>query len=251
MRISHLVRSESTKLLTAPSTWVISAATILGTWPQAWSNAAAYSLPPDDPRLFGEPTPVAFHGFALAGFGYTFVVILGALWAAGEYGGTRQIQATLTATPNRGRVLAVKLALLAALTALIAVLSMGGAIMITHAAADDGVHPLLLTPEIWALIGGLTAAWVLTALIAFALGLLARSAILPLIALLPLVIGLGDFLASIWDVAAYFPITAGSALYTAPGSDGVLGPATGGLVHAAWAAVLVTVAGVAFARRDA
>lgn len=251
MRISHLVRSESTKLLTAPSTWVISAATILGTWPQAWSNAAAHTLPPDDPRLFGEPTPVAYHGFELAGFGYTFVVVLGALWAAAEYGGGQQIHATLTATPDRGRVLAVKLSLLALLTALIAVLSMGGAIMITHAATGDGVHPLLLTPQIWALLAGLTAAWVLTALIAFALGILARTAVLPLIVLMPLVIGLGGFLAGIWDVAAYFPVTAGSALYTAPGSDVLLDPATGGLVHAAWAVVLVTIASIAFARRDA
>ncbi len=251
MTMVNLIRSESTKLFSAPSTWILAAVTILGTWPQAWSNASAYSLSSDDPRLFGETPPPEFYGFTMAGFGYTFIVVLGALWAASEYGGTRQIATTLTATPRRGRIIAVKAALLAVTTAVIAFLTMGGAIMITHAAADDGIHPILLTPRIWELIGGLTAAWTLTALIAFALGTLARTAIVPLLVLLPLVVGLGSFLAGIWNVVAYFPITSGSALYTPPGSAGVLEPGLGGLVHLAWALVLLAAAGLAFTRRDA
>lgn len=251
MTLRYLIRSESTKLLTAPSTWIISVVTVLGTWPQAWSNAGAYTLPPDDPRLFGDPGPVEYHGFEMAGFGYVFVIVLGALWAASEYGGARQIVTTLTATPHRGRVLAIKMLLLAALTAVIALLSMGGAIIITHATAADGINPFLLTPEIWSLIGGLIAAWVLTGLIAFALGILARGAILPLIVLMPLVVGLGTFLAGIWTVASYFPVTAGTALYTPPGTDGILAPALGGIVHAIWALTLVAIAAVSFIRRDA
>lgn len=251
MTLGHLIRSESTKFFTAPSTWIIAAVTVLGTWPQAWSNAAAYTLPPDDPRLFGEPGPIEYHGFEMAGFGYTFIVVLGALWAASEYGGAKQITTTLTATPHRGRVVAVKMLILAVATSIIAVLAMGGAIVITHAVADDGINPLILTPQIWALIGGLVAAWMLTALSAFALGMLARTAILPLSILMPLVIGLGTFLAGIWNVASYFPVTAGSALYTAPGTDGILDPLLGGLVHAAWAAILVAIATASFIRRDA
>lgn len=251
MSLLPLLRSESTKLYTAPSTWIIAAVTILGTWPQAWSNASAYTLSSDDPRLFGEPVPPEFYGFSMAGFGYTFIVVLGALWAASEYGGTRQIQATLTATPRRGRVFAVKAAWLAITTAVIAFLTMGVAIMITHAATDDGMHPILLTPKIWTLIGGLVASWTLTALIAFALGTLARTAIVPLIALMPLVVGLGSFLAGIWDLAGYLPVVAGDTLYSPPGATAVLDPAVGGLVHASWAVILVGIAGIAFTRRDA
>lgn len=250
MSMANLIRSESTKFFTAPSTWIITAVTILGTWPQAWSNAVAYTLPADDPRLFGDPVPPAYQGFSLEGFGYVFVVVLGALWAASEYGDTRQISTTLTATPRRGRVITVKMALLALTTALIAVFSMGGAVMITHAATGDGLDPIRLTPEIWSLVAGLALAWTLTGLIAFALGLLARTAVVPLIVLLPLVVGLGSFLAGIWNPARYFPVVSGSAVYAPPGA-GVLSPALGGLVHGAWALVLVLVAGVVFARRDA
>ncbi|MFC0673853.1 hypothetical protein [Brachybacterium hainanense] len=246
-----LARSEASKLLTMPSTGVLAAVTILGTWPQAWSNAAAYTLSADDPRLFGEPVPPEFHGFSMAGFGYVFIVVLGALWAAGEYGGARQIQATLTATPRRAPVFAVKAAWLAVTTAVISFLSMGGAIMITHAAAGDGIHPFLLTGRIWGLIGGLVASWTLTALIAFALGSLARSAVVPMLVLMPLVVGLGSFLAGIWAPAMHLPVVAGSALYSPPDSTGVLDPLAGGLVQLAWAAVLLVVAGTAFIRRDA
>ncbi|MDO5499913.1 MAG: hypothetical protein Q4F67_09560, partial [Propionibacteriaceae bacterium] len=128
--------------------------------------------------------------------------------------------------------------------------SMGVAIMITHAAAGDGIHPMLLTGRIWELIGGLVASWTLTALIAFALGTLARTAIIPLIALMPLVVGLGSFLAGIWAPAKYLPIVAGDALYAPPGGADTLEPLTGGLVQLAWAAALLTVAGIAFVRRD-
>lgn len=251
MSLRHLLQSESTKLFTTPAMWVIAAVTILGTWPQAWLNAASYSLPTDNPRLFGEPVPPAYQGFEMAGFGYVFIVVLGALWAASEYGGTKQIRTTLTATPRRGRVIIVKMLLLALTIGIISLLSMGGAIMLTHARTDDGIDPLLLTPEIWKLIGGLVLAWVCTVLIAFALGILARTAILPLIVLMPLVIGLGSFLAGIWNVAAYFPVTSGTALYTHPGLDGVLNPTTGGLVQAAWTLALVAAAGIVFTRRDA
>lgn len=42
-----------------------------------------------------------------------------------------------------------------------------------------------------------------------------------------------------------------AALYTPPGSAGVLDPLLGGGVHLAWAVVLLTAAGIAFTRRDA
>lgn len=247
----NLLRSELTKLVTTRSTWILVGVTVLGTWPQAWSNAAAYRLPPDDPRLYGVPEPLEFHGFTMAGFGYTFVVVIGALWAASEYGGAHQIRTTLTATPRRIPVFLVRAGILAVLTALMASATMVGAVMITHAAADDGVHPVLLTPRIWTLLAGLVAAWTLTALIAFAIGTLARTTVVPLVVLLPLVIGLGSFLAGIWPLAAWFPVTAGTSLYTPPGTAGVLAAMPGGLVQFAWAAVLLLVAGVAFVRRDA
>lgn len=247
-----LTRSEATKLLSARSTWILSLITVFLTWPMAWTNSySSGDLPPDSELLFSSvPIPPEYQGFSMAGFGYVLVVALAALWAGNEYGGSGQIRTTLLATPKRLRVFVVKAALLAILVALLAFLTMAGAIIITHLTEDSGIDPWRLTPTVWASIGGVTLAWVLTALIAFAVGTLARSAILPLILIVPLVIGVGDFLAGFWAGAKYLPTTAGSAMYSDPGGGHLLDPAVGGLVQAAWAGALLTAAAVTFVRRD-
>jgi len=226
--------------------------TILGTWPMAWTNAAsAVGIAPDDPRLFSaEPIPLEFQGFEMAGFGYVLVVALAALWAGSEYGGGKQIRTTLLATPQRLRVFLMKTLLLAGTVASVAFLTMWGTLVITHAAGETGVDPWGLNPAIWANLGGVTIAWTLTALIAFAVGVLARTAILPLIVVVPLVIGVGDFLAGFWAGAKYLPVAAGAALYSDPATGIHLDPLTGGLIQAAWAVLLLTAAAVAFVRRD-
>ena len=80
--------------------------------------------------------------------------------------------------------------------------------------------------------------------------MLARSAILPLILVIPLVIGIGDLLAGLWEAAKYLPVAAGAALYSDPTAGIHLGPAAGGLVMAAWATALLALAAVTFVRRD-
>jgi len=247
-----LIRSESTKLLTARATWILGGVALLATWPMAWANAAsAAGIAPDDPRLFSaEPIPLELQGFEMAGFGYVLVVALAALWAGSEYGDGAQIRTTLLATPRRTPVFATKALLVAAATAVIAFLSMWGTVVITHVAGETGVDPWRLSPAIWANLGGVTTAWTLTALLAFAAGMLARTAILPLIGIVPLVIGVGDFLAGSWTIAKYLPVVAGAGLFSDPAAGVHLDPFTGGLVQAAWTFVLLAIAAIVFVRRD-
>lgn len=247
-----LSRSEITKLVTARPMWILALVTILGTWPMAWSNSASSAdLDPNDPRLFSaEPIPLDYQGFEMAGFGYVLVVALAALWAGSEYGGGNQIRTTLLATPQRLRVFLVKTLLLTIAVAGIAFLTMWGTVVITHAAGGTGVDPWALNPAIWANLGGVVLAWTLTALIAFAVGVLARTAIMPLILLVPLVIGIGDFLAGFWDGAKFLPVAAGTALYSDPATGIHLDPLCGGIIQAVWAVALLTVAAITFVRRD-
>lgn len=247
-----LARSEATKLFTARSTWILALVTILGTWPMAWVNAAsAVGIAPDDPRLFSsEPIPLEYQGFDMAGFGYVLVVALAALWAGSEYGGSKQIRTTLVCTPQRLRVFLTKTLLLGVTVAGIAFLTMWGTLVITHAAGETGVDPWALTPAIWGNLGGVTLAWTLTALIAFAVGVLARTAILPLILVVPLVIGIGDFLAGLWVGAKHLPVAAGASLYSDPATGIHLDALAGGITQAAWAVVLLAAAAIAFVRRD-
>ena len=247
-----LQRSEAMKLLSARSTWIIAIVAILGTWPMAWTNSASTADLPADSELLFSSTPIApeYQGFDMAGFGYVLVVILASLWAGSEYGDGKQIRTTLLATPKRLRVFCTKAAILALLIAIIAFATTTGTIIITHSAGDSGIDPWALTPLIWANIGGVTLAWTLTALIAFAVGTMARTMVLPLILIVPLVIGIGDFLAGFWDDAKYLPTNAGAAMYSDATAGLHLPPVLGGLVQVGWAALLLTVSAIAFSRRD-
>lgn len=247
-----LARSEASKLLTTRSTWILSSVAVLGTWPMAWANSAStIDLAGDSELLFASaPIPPEYQGFDMAGFGYVLVVILAALWAGSEYGDGTQIRTTLLATPRRLRVFTTKAVLLAILTAAIGLSTMIGTIIITHARGDSGIAPWTLTPPIWANIGGVVLAWTLTALVTFALGTLARTMILPLILIVPLVIGVGDFLTGFWEGAKYLPTTAGAAMYNDPTTGFYLAPAVGGMVLACWAGISLTVAARVFCRRD-
>lgn len=247
-----LARSEAMKLLSARSTWIITIVTMLGTLPMAWTNSASTADLPVDSELLFSSTPIApeYQGFDMAGFGHVLVVILAALWAGSEYGDGKQIRTTLLATPRRLRVFLTKAGLLALLIAVTAFITITATIIITHAAGDNGIDPWNLTPAVWTNIGGVTITWTLTALIAFAVGTMARSMILPLILIVPLVIGIGDFLAGFWDGAKYLPTNAGTAMYSDAATGLHLTPALGGLVQAGWAALLLTVSAIVFCRRD-
>lgn len=247
----NLFRSESTKLFTTVSTWVIAAVAIMATWPMALTNAGASDLPADDPRFFSsDPIPLEFQGFEMAGFGYVLVVVLAALWAGNEYGGGMQIRTTLTATPKRGRLFLTKALLLALSVGIIGFITMTGTIIITHMVSSSGLDPWGLSPEIWKHLGGVTLAWTLTALITFAIGSLARTTVLPLLLITPLVIGIGDFLAIFWDGAKYLPVAAGASMYSDPAAGTHLNPLTGGIVQGLWALGLLFAAYVSFCRRD-
>lgn len=248
-----LIQSEATKLFTTTSIWILAVLAVALQLPLSWVNAASGAgVPADSPLLYTSvPVPLEYQGFEMVGIGDLLLVVLASLWAGTEYSRGNQIRTTLLATPQRLRVFVVRAALLAVLSAVVAFITMTGSIMINHAAGLTGVDPIRLTPEIWAHLGGVTLSWTMMSLIAFALGMIARTAILPLMLIVPLIIGLGDFLAGMWVGAKFLPTAAGAAMFSAPAPGTHLDPAVGGLVQAGWAAALLLIAGAIFVRRDA
>lgn len=247
-----LLRSETSKLVTERSTRILVPVLLVASLGMAWTNAApAAEQDPDSDLLFSAvPVPLDFQGFEMAGFGQLLIVAIAALWAGSEHGSGGQLRTTLLATPRRLRVFLGKAALIALSTAVLAFVSMTGTIIITHAAGDSPLNPWTLTPGIWRNLAGLTLSWTLTALITFAVGTLARTAIVPLILLLPFVIGVGEFLAVVWPGARYLPLHAGNALYADPAPGAHLDPTAGALVQATWTIVLLTAAALTLTRRD-
>ena len=190
-------------------------------------------------------------GFEAAGFGQPLVILLAAVIVGSEYR-SGLLRSTQLATPRRVRLLAAKVIVIAGLTFTLAIVSTGLAVMLRQAVlGDDGIPPNEFTSGMWLNVLGVGVNWMLIALVSAALTVLARSALLPVIVLVPLVLGLGVALVTVLPWLKYAPDLAGLQLISRYPGIGLLDPITGGVVMAAWAAALLLPAFIVFTRRDA
>jgi len=189
-------------------------------------------------------------------------IVLGVVVMSSEYtptrrgaGSGRQITATLTGLPRRVPLLAAKALALATVTALASAVAVPVSVVAAQAVLGGHGHPL---DEVAAEIGGRVVGGVcylvLTALLAFAVTVLVRNGVVPLIVLIVngTFVSLSLLASMVTPLAKYLPDLAGGRMFGAysPVED-PLGPVAGGLVMAAWTAVLLAVAAAVFVRRDA
>ena len=190
-------------------------------------------------------------GFEAAGFGQPLVILLAAVIVGSEYR-NGLLRSTQLATPRRVRLLAAKVLVIAGLTFTLAIVSTGLAVMLRQAVlGDDGIPPNEFTSGMWLNVLGVGVNWMLIALVSAALTVLARSALLPVIVLVPLVLGLGVTLVTVLPWLKYAPDLAGLQLISRYPGIGLLDPIPGGVVMAAWATALLLPAFIVFTRRDA
>ncbi|SEG72606.1 hypothetical protein SAMN05444920_10413 [Nonomuraea solani] len=201
-------------------------------------------------------------GLEMSGPGVVGVIVLGIVLISSEYtatgkdaGGGRQILVSLTSTPGRGRLLAAKAVVVALVSGVAAVLTIGGALVISQALLGRHGHPMgaLLEALGWRPLGAV-AYWVLMALIAFAVAVMTRSGLVPMVAFIvnTTFVSVTFLLTRVTSLANYLPDVAGAQMFaTGYPAENTLEPLAGALVMTAWTAVLLGVAAVLFARRDA
>jgi hypothetical protein len=160
-------------------------------------------------------------------------ILLGVLAVSTEYAG-RQIATTLTATPDRLRLLAAK-AVAYLITASATIGAGLAAAWLTRSARPTAGAAVYL-----ALIG----------LLALLLTTLLRSLIPPLAGLLTLVLIVSPLLAGHTEHARWLPDRAGRLLYL-PDADPLLTPVTGAVVLLTWIGLAAAVALWTFRSRDA
>lgn len=238
MTLTHIASAELVKLRTLP---VVTAA-VLGTIATAIVLAAAIAA---SSTVSISAVEVILTTIPFLQIG---VILLGVLTVATEYQGT-QIRTTLTATPCRLRTLAGKsLAFLvtAVVTSGIAVGTAWSVAAITlsvrqlASAGDVNLWPSVGAAVYLVLIGSL----------AFALTVLLRSLIPPLVTMLSLVLIVSPLAGGLTEHARWLPDKAGSLLYLTD-TDAVLTAGTGALVLLAWVTTAGIAAGAVFIRRDA
>jgi ABC-2 type transport system permease protein len=242
----HTLHAELTKTFTLRSIQATVFAALIA--PPALALASGLALDPDAPSAAS--FPLESHGFETAGFGQPLVILLAALITGTEYL-DGQLRTTVLATPRRGRVFAAKLIVISALAILIGLVATSAAVLLKHAALGErGLRIGEFTAGMgWNLVG-VAINYMLIALIAASITVLARTFIVTLVVLVPLVLGLTISLLGVIPALRYLPDLAGIQLLTSYPGVGLLDPVPGGLVMACWVTLLGVGAWIAFRARD-
>lgn len=242
-----LLRAELTKTFTLRSIQATLLAALIVPPALAFASGLAFEPDASASAMF----PVESHGFEVAGFGQPLIILLAALITGSEYV-DGQLRSTLLATPRRSRIHAIKFLVIAALAAVVGLVATSTAVILKHAALGvHGLSPDQFTTEMaWNLVG-VAVNYILMALIAAGVTVLARSFIVTLVILVPLVLGLTISVLGIFPILKYLPDLAGIQLLTDYPGIGLLDPIPGGLVMAAWAVAAAVSALIVFERRDA
>jgi ABC-2 type transport system permease protein len=259
-RAGGRIAVELVKFATSRPLWALPVVTIGLTWALTYVSGLSEvvatggdlegATSANNPMLYSDqPLPLEYQGFDMMNLGLVLMIALGALYAGHEYR-SGLMRSSLLADPRRLGLFVTKVAVLTAVVTSTALVSMGVGTMIRHAALGEfGLDPFALPPIVWRCVAGVALVWSVVAVMAFSIGMCARGAIAPLIALLPLAVGLGDFLGTLWPPLRFLPPTAGLSLFS-PADTVHLSAGAGALVMVAWAAVTGCVAAWVFRRRD-
>jgi ABC-2 type transport system permease protein len=258
-RFDHVVRAEWTKFWSVRSTmWTFVALIVVTIGISAllclavaanWSN-----IKPAD-RASIDPVSQSLSGIFL---GQMAIIVLGALAISSEYS-TGGIRTTLTAVPQRLRLLGAKALVLTVMAFVAGVVTMFpsfwlGQRVLATANAHPPIDVSLGDPNVLrAVLGG--ALYVAACgLLGFALGALLRhtaaaiTVAIGIVFILPIV---ANFLPGTWGDNVGKILNAGGAISNTRHVDGQLAPWTGYAVFSLWWIVLLAVAGVLIRRRDA
>ena len=234
------LKVRTTRLLhgTLPTAVAISAAGVAGAVVSA-----------DDPGTLASAREVS-DVLAWTGSGALVVLVAGIVLAAGEQRHGTAVDTFLT-TPRRGRVVAAKLAVGAALGLLVGLVTAVGAAAVAGAAyaARDATLPLD-DGEVWASLAGTLAYTTLFAVLGVGLGSLVRNQVVAVTAALAWVAVVEHiFIGLAPDLGRWMPFEAGQAIVRTP-LDHLLSPLAGTAVLTLYAAAFALAGRRATTSRD-
>jgi ABC-type transport system involved in multi-copper enzyme maturation permease subunit len=206
-------------------------------------------------------TSVFEAAYAAVPLGTVGAVVFGVVVMSSEYtansadaGSGRQITATLAASPHRVGLLVAKALTVVLLVAVTAAASIPACVGVAHLIIGDSATEVIGVGDALVRSLGATLYWTLTGLIAFAITVLTRSGIIPLVVLIAnsSLVSVSLLLTNLTPLAYWLPDLAGRKLFIGmPTVAGGPGVETGAWVMAAWTLGLLAIAGAVFSRRDA
>lgn len=250
-----IVRAEARKLGTVRSTWwTLLAAVAANVAVGAALGALLPSHLSSHQKSAIDTVRVSLGGLHLSQIA---IGMLGVLAITGEYS-TGMIRATLTAVPQRRPLLAAKILVLTASTAVTMTVACLGAYLAFQAflPAGDPMHTTLADPAVLRAVIGAALYLAVLALLGFGLGALLRSSAGATAALLGVLFVptlLAALLPQNWQdtIGGYLPMNAGDAVYSLRPEAHMLRPWAGFGVFCLYSAVALIAAFVLISRRDA
>ncbi len=256
-RFDHVLRAEWTKFWSVRSTMYTFISLVVVTIGISALLCLAVAANWDDikpaDRAQIDPVSQSLSGVFL---GQMAIIVLGALVISAEYS-TGGIRTTLTAVPQRLRLLFAKALVLGVMAFVAGVITMFPSFWLGQrvlATADAGIEVSLSDPNVLrAVLGG--ALYVAACgMLGFALGALLRhtagaiTVAIGIVFVLPIV---SNFLPGTWGENVGKVLNAGGAITNTRHIDGQLEPWTGYAVFSLWWIILLALAAVLMRRRDA
>lgn len=254
---ADVLRSEWTKLRSVRSTfWSLTVTVVLGTGIGAAISAATahgYANSSLSSKLSWDPTAVSLDGMAIASLA---IAVLGVLCVSSEYS-SGMIRTSLIAVPKRGRVLAAKSLVFAAVTFVVgeatsfAAFVTGQALISGHAP-----HAALGDPGVARAVAGTGLLLTAVAVLSVAAGTLLRhpaAAIAAMVGVLFVLPAIAQALPDSWrnPVTEFWPTQAGGQIATVYHSAHTLQPWPGFGVMCLFTAIVYAIAWTLLDRRDA
>jgi ABC-2 type transport system permease protein len=256
-RFDHVVRAEWTKFWSVRSTMWTFVALVVVTIGISALLCLAVAVNWDDikpaDRAQIDPVSQSLSGIFL---GQMAIIVLGALMISSEYS-TGGIRTTLTAVPQRLRLLGAKALVLTVMAFAAGVVTMFPSFWLGQrvlATADAGIEVSLGDPGVLRAVFGGALYVTACGLLGFALGALLRhtagaiTVAIGIVFILPIV---GSFLPGTWGDNVGKVLNSGSAISNTRPVEGQLDPWTGYAVFSLWWVVLLALAAVLMRRRDA
>ena len=251
------LRSEWTKLRSLRSTfWALTVTVVLGVGLGAVISAATahgYAKSSASGKLSWDPTALSLDGMAIASLA---IAVLGVLCISSEYS-SGMIRTSLIAVPKRGRVLAAKSLVFAAVTFVVGEVTSFAAFFVGQALiAGHAPHAALGDPGVARAVVGAGLLLTALAVLSVAAGTLLRhpaAAIAAMVGVLFVLPGIAQALPGSWGntVNEFWPVLAGGQITSVYHAAHTLQPWPGFGVMCLFVAIVYAIAWTLLDRRDA
>ncbi|MGY3778817.1 ABC transporter permease [Isobaculum melis] len=256
-RFSRSIYTEFIKIKTTRAWWIV-CGIVLIVQPvialigaKQMAQIGLNATPETHPELAVALPPIDYFGFDSTLLGLLPMVILGGIFGASEYK-NHQLRTYFLYNNHRLQGFLTKSFTLLIMLTIVSFISIFTTIAITHIGLGHlGLQPIQLSPIAWQFIGLTLLNWVFLTMFAFFLGMLFRTAMVPLIFLVPQIYNLGEYLAEKWSWGTYLPVAAGKQI-CGISTDTILphDPIKGGIILGLWTIIAFVAAGYYFKRRD-